>query len=120
MLVACFLLNQTTNQQVRKVLPDLLRRFGTPEKMSEANPDDIASIIRSTGFYNIKTKKLIEMSRVWINGFKDPIELPGVGEYARDSWRIFVEGDLGFTPRDRKLLGYINRKKLCKIKLNGA
>lgn len=111
MLVACFLLNQTSNLQVRRVLPNLLDRFGTPQKMSEADPDEISLIIRSTGFYNIKARKLIDMSKRWLLGFKDPIELPGVGEYARDSWRIFVEGDVYFTPKDKKLLGYVNRMK---------
>jgi endonuclease III len=111
MLVACFLLNQTTNQQVRRVLPELFHKFGTPEKMSVADSNEIISIIKSTGFYNIKSRKLIEMSNSWIKGFDDPIELPGVGEYARDSWRIFVEGNLEFIPKDKKLLSYINRKK---------
>ena len=107
MVICCILLNQTTNQQVRKVLAPLFELIPDPQTCSEVDPAKIAEVIRPTGFYNIKADRMKKMSKKWIEGFKNPTELPGVGKYALESWDIFVEGRTDFIPSDKKLKLYL-------------
>lgn len=107
MLICCILLNQTTNQQVRKVLDSLFELIPDPESCVGADPAKIAEIIKPTGFYNIKAARIQKLSKKWIEGFEDPRELPGVGKYAMESWEIFVNKKTDFTPSDKKLKMYL-------------
>ncbi len=108
MLICCILLNQTTNQQVRKVLDPLFDLIPDPESCVGADPIKIAEIIRPTGFYNIKANRMQKLSRKWLDGFSHPTELPGVGKYAMESWDIFVNNRTDFTPSDKKLKLYLD------------
>jgi len=108
MLICCILLNQTTNQQVRKVLDPLFDLMPDPESCTKADLIKIAEIIRPTGFYNIKANRMQKLSRRWIDGFSHPTELPGVGKYAMESWDIFVNNRTDFTPSDKKLKLYLD------------
>ncbi len=108
MLVCCILLNQTTNQQVRKVLDPLFELIPDPESCVGADPIKISEIIKITGFYNIKAARIQKLSKKWIEGFEDPRELPGVGKYAMESWDIFVNKKTDFTPSDKKLKIYLD------------
>jgi endonuclease III len=107
MLICCILLNQTTNQQVRKVLDPLFELIPDPESCVNADPIKIAEIIKPTGLYNIKAARIQKLSKKWIEGFEDPRELPGVGKYAMESWEIFVNKKTDFTPSDKKLKMYL-------------
>ena len=103
MLVCCILLNQTNNKQVRPVLDTLFKAIPDPESASVCDTFIISDIIRSTGFQNMKSKRIISLSKKWISGFKHPEELPGIGKYGIESWKIFVEMDFNFSPSDKKL-----------------
>jgi methyl-CpG-binding domain protein 4 len=107
MVVCCILLNQTTNQQVRKVLISLFELMPTPESCVLLDSSKIASIIKPTGFYNIKSDRIKKMSQKWIDGFSHPSELPGVGKYAMESWDIFVNKKTDINPSDKKLKMYL-------------
>lgn len=101
--VVCILLNQTHNTQVRPLLKDLFDLVPNAYQASKSNPEDIAKIIRPTGFQNMKAKRIINLSQKWITGFNSVEELPGIGKYGKESWRIFVEEDFDFEPSDKKL-----------------
>ena len=80
----------------------------TPESCILLDPSKIASIIKPTGFYNIKSDRIKKMSQKWLDGFSHPSELPGVGKYAMESWDIFVNKKTDFTPSDKKLKMYLD------------
>jgi endonuclease III len=109
MLVCCILLNQTTNQQVRKILSPLFKAIPNPELACAINPEILQEIIRSTGFSRIKSERIQGLSKKWICGFESVLELPGVGKYASDSWEIFINNNLDVNPTDKKLLLYLER-----------
>lgn len=109
MVVCCILLNQTTNQQVRKILPDLFELIPDPNSALLVDPDLIQFTIRSTGFSKVKTERIVAMSKKWIEGFEDVRELPGVGRYASDSWEIFVNKNHSLEVTDKKLKMYLER-----------
>jgi endonuclease-3 len=63
LLVATILSAQCTDERVNMVTPVLFARYHTARDYADANPDELAAIIRSTGFYRNKTKSLIGMGR---------------------------------------------------------
>lgn len=109
MVVCCILLNQTTNQQVRKILPRLFELIPGPDSVLAIDPELIQSTIKSTGFSKIKTERIVAMSKKWLEGFSDVKELPGVGRYASDSWEIFVNNNYSLEVTDKKLKMYLER-----------
>lgn len=106
-MVCCILLNQTNNKQVRPILGSLFDLIPNPISTIECDPLDLAAVIKTTGFQNVKAKRIIEMSKKWVDGFSEVKELPGIGIYGRESWEIFVNNNLSITPTDKKLLRYL-------------
>jgi endonuclease III len=87
LLVATILSAQTTDARVNLVTPTLFRRYPTPADLANADPAEVEDIIRSTGFYQNKTKSLIGMAQGVVERFggevptdlDDLVTLPGVG-----------------------------------------
>jgi len=87
LLVAVILSAQCTDKRVNLITPELLRRFPTPEKLAEVEPDEVFEYIRSCSYPNNKAKHLVGMARKLIADYKgvmpdevdELIKLPGVG-----------------------------------------
>ncbi len=58
LLVATILSAQCTDVMVNRVTPDLFARWGTPEKLAAADPDEVEAVVRPTGFYRQKAKSI--------------------------------------------------------------
>lgn len=106
-LICCILLNQTSNKQVRPLIANFFNKWPNPESVISEEDLAISSFIKSTGFQNVKARRMKEFSKSWNSGIRDLFKLPGVGEYGRESWRIFIDGDLDFVPKDKKLRMYL-------------
>lgn len=111
MLVCCILLNQTNNLQVRPILGGLFSLIPDPETAIGCDPLKISTCIKSTGLQNIKTSRIKKLSQKWVNGYNNIEELPGIGEYGRDSWEIFINKNTSIRPRDKKLKRYLELTK---------
>lgn len=107
MMVCCILLNQTNNKQVRPILESVFGLIPNPNSAVECNPDSLATIIKTTGFQNVKASRIIKLSQKWVDGFEHVSQLPGIGKYGVDSWDIFIGCDLSVIPTDKKLIGYL-------------
>lgn len=87
LLVATILSAQCTDQRVNLVTEELFKEYNTPEKMAELTSEELGKKIKSCGFYNNKSKNILEATReilVKHNGevpktFEDLVALPGVG-----------------------------------------
>lgn len=106
MLVCCICLNQTSIKQVRSVIDIFFASFPDAFSCARASPEQIASIIRPLGIYNRRAKTLRAMSEAWSSGVwaGDPKNLPGIGRYALDSWKIFVDGEIPEGPVEEAVL----------------
>lgn len=110
MIVVCILLNQTTNTQVRPVLPELFKRYPNAMVMSGANTTQLADLIRPLGLQNRRAETLVKFSKAYVKGH--PIEKCfGVGKYAYDSYKLFVLRDLDVEPTDKELVAYMAWRK---------
>jgi len=107
MLVCCILLNQTNNKQVRPVLSSVFELIPDPISAIGCDLERLAAVIKTTGFQNIKAKRIRDLSSKWVDGFNDPMDLPGIGQYGRDSWEIFIKKNLSVSPTDKKLIAYL-------------
>lgn len=107
MLVCCILLNQTNNKQVRPILSSVFELIPNPISASGVDDKVLAETIKTTGFQNVKASRIKNLSQKWNDGFSDVSELPGIGKYGKDSWDIFVNGNLDIDPTDKKLKKYL-------------
>jgi endonuclease-3 len=86
-LIATVLSAQTTDSRVNSVTPALFMKYPEPDDLAAANPEDVETIIQSTGFFRAKTKSIIGLSQAITERFdglvprrmKELVTLPGVG-----------------------------------------
>lgn len=87
LLAATILSAQTTDVRVNLVTPRLFSRYPDAEALAAANPRDVEEIVRSTGFYQNKTRSLVGMAEALVDRFggevptrlEDLVTIPGVG-----------------------------------------
>lgn len=86
LLVATILSAQCTDKRVNEVTPGLFRKYPTIRDFANANQQELAQDIRSTGFFNNKAKSLIGAARKILDDFvgeiprniDDLLTVPGV------------------------------------------
>lgn len=108
MLVCCILLNKTTGAQAVPVAMEVLETWPTPLLLANAIRVDLQNIVRPCGLWRRRSLMLKAMSAAFSRGAVNPAELPGVGDYALDSWTIFVDGRLPKSVGDGKLRLYLS------------
>jgi endonuclease III len=69
LLVAVILSAQTTDVRVNMTTPILFAKYPTPQKLAGAKPADVEKIIKSTGFFRMKTKNIIAAARDLVQRF---------------------------------------------------
>jgi len=87
LLVAVILSAQCTDKRVNLITPNLLENYPSPQKMAEADVNDVFEYIKSCSFGNNKAKHLVGMAKSLVVNFngnipdnmKDLQTLPGVG-----------------------------------------
>ncbi len=87
LLAATILSAQCTDERVNKVTPALFARYPSAADVATAVPAELQEIIRSTGFFNSKTKSLIGCARGLVEAHAGEVprsldalvKLPGVG-----------------------------------------
>jgi endonuclease-3 len=87
LLVATVLSAQTTDKRVNMTTPALFAKYPGPAELATANPEDVAEILRPTGFFNAKTKSVMGLAAALRDRFNgevpttldELVTLPGVG-----------------------------------------
>ena len=87
LLISTMLSAQCTDERVNKVTPELFRFYPTAERMAGASLEHLAELVRSTGFFNSKSKNMSACARTLMekHGGEVPaslealVKLPGVG-----------------------------------------
>jgi endonuclease III len=69
LLAATILSAQCTDKRVNEVTPALFRRYPTIADMAAAKQEEVAELVRSTGFFNNKSKNLIGAARKLLSDF---------------------------------------------------
>src|SRR5438105_2313036 len=87
LLIATILSAQTTDRSVNLVTPELFRRYPTAADLAAADPAVVETLIKPTGFFRAKTKRIIAASRKLVEMFggvvpsniDDLTKIPGIG-----------------------------------------
>jgi endonuclease-3 len=87
LLVATILAAQSTDKMINSVTPELFARFPDAEALAGADEAELQELIRSSGFFNAKSRSLLGMARAVVERFDgeipdrmaDLVSLPGVG-----------------------------------------
>lgn len=102
-------LNLCTGRALESVHTELFRRWPTPLHMATADRGELESVLRRLGMQRRRAIALVRMSVAYacLWDGRDPLDLPGIGKYGADSYRIFVRGELDVGPTDKELRKYI-------------
>ena len=79
LLVSVMLSAQCTDKRVNIITPALFDKYPNPNKLSQANLDDVKKIINSCSFFNNKSKNLIKMAKTVMEDFNGEIPLDEYG-----------------------------------------
>ena len=87
LLIATVLSAQTTDVRVNLTAPALFAKYPTPDDLAAADPEDVETILKPTGFFRAKTKSVMGLSAALRDNFggevprklEDLVTLPGVG-----------------------------------------
>jgi endonuclease III len=87
LLVAVILSAQCTDKRVNMTTPAIFKEFPTPEKLSQAEFEEVFALIRSISYPNNKAKHLIGMAQMLVEDFgsevpssiEELVKMPGVG-----------------------------------------
>jgi endonuclease-3 len=87
LLVATILSAQSTDKMINSVTPTLFARYPDAESLAGADETQLQEMIRSTGFFNAKSRSLLGMARAVVerhdgeipDTMKELVKLPGVG-----------------------------------------
>jgi len=87
LLAATILAAQATDERVNLVTPALFTHWPGPKELAAASLPEVEAVVRPTGFYRQKAKRLVEVSRGLVERFDGVVPqevealttLPGVG-----------------------------------------
>lgn len=68
-LIGTILSQRTRDENTAKASENLFSKYRTPEELAHADPRTVRKLIRPSGFYNVKTKSIIRVSRQLIKEF---------------------------------------------------
>lgn len=73
LLIATILSAQCTDKRVNMVTPELFRKYVSARDFAEAEPVELESMIRSTGFYRAKARSIREACRALVEQFNGKV-----------------------------------------------
>lgn len=122
-LIGTILSARTKDENTTKVVKKLFSRYKTARALSMAKVKDVEKVIRSIGFYHVKSKRIIDVAKIINSKYKGKVpssidellQLPGVGRktancvlvYAYDKPAIPVDVHVH---RISNRLGLVNTK----------
>lgn len=101
LLIATMLSAQCTDAQVNKVTPILFKEYPDADSLSKARISDLERIIKPTGFFHVKSRRIREVAEKIVSEFREMpktmaelVTLPGVG---RKTANIVLSAAFGRT-----------------------
>jgi len=117
MLIGCILMNRSKWKSVEPVLGTIRKRWPTPEALAAVPYETLIKVVAPVGIQSRKTLNILEFAEMWVilppANAEEVYMMPGCGEYASDSWRIFVEENTSVRPSDSILKHYLEKKRSC-------
>lgn len=98
--VATILSAQCTDQRVNQVTPRLFRRYRSARAYAKADAEELREMIRSTGFFNSKTRSIQNMARALVERHRGAVprtmeELTALGGIGRKTANVILGNAYG-------------------------
>ena len=86
-LIGTILSARTKDENTAKVVKKLFSKYKSPQELAKAKVKNVEKIIKSIGFYHVKSKRIIDVASIISseykgkvpNDFEELLKLPGVG-----------------------------------------
>ena len=86
-LIGTILSARTKDETTTKAVKALFAKYKNPKELANAKIKDVEKIIKSIGFFHVKSKRIFEVSKILHKKYKDKVpedldtlvQLPGVG-----------------------------------------
>ena len=123
-LIGTILSARTKDENTTKVVKKLFSRYKTPKALAKAKVRDVERLIKSIGFYHVKTKRIIKVASIIDSQYKGKvpenfeklIELPGVGRKTANCVLVYAF-DTPAIPVDTHVHRISNRLGLVDTKM---
>ena len=123
LVIATILSAQTTDKMVNLVTPKLFARYPTAFDLAAADPAEVEEIIKPTGFYHLKARRIIAASRKMVELFggqvpsdmDDLLKIPGIGRKTANVILGVGFNEPGFAV-DTHVIRLANRLKLVSTR----
>jgi methyl-CpG-binding domain protein 4 len=109
-LLCCVIcLNLCSGRMLETIHLQLFKRWPTALHMAVADLSELEQMIAPLGLQTRRAKSLMRMSAAWacLWDGKKPDDLPGIGKYGSDSYRLFIRGELDIPVEDKELRKYL-------------
>ncbi|KAG0511214.1 MAG: endonuclease III [Nitrosopumilaceae archaeon] len=122
-LIGTILSARTKDENTTKVVKRLFKEYKSAKALAKAKVNDVEKIIKSIGFYHVKTKRIIKVASLITtqykgkvpNDFEELLKLPGVGRKTANC--VLVYGfEKPAIPVDTHVHRISNRLGLVKTK----
>ncbi len=113
MLCCTICLNLCSGREFEKIHEDMFALWPDPISMALADPRDVEALVAPLGLQTRRARSLIRMSTAYafLWDGDDPDDLPGIGKYGADSYRIFIRGELDVSVEDKELKKYLEWRR---------
>ena len=122
-LISTILSQRTKDKNTIKASKKLFSKFPTAEHIANANLAEIKNLIKESGFYNVKAKRIKQVSRILLDKYQgnvpsklnELLNLPGVGRKTANC--VLVYGfNIPAIPADTHVHRISNRLGIVKTK----
>jgi len=122
-LIGTILSARTRDENTSAVVKKLFSRYKTSHALANAKLSDVEKIIKSTGFYHVKAKRIIEVASIIDSKYsgrvpetlEELLELPGVGRKTANCVLVYAF-DKPAIPVDTHVHRISNRLGLVRTK----
>ena len=122
-LIGTILSARTKDESTARISKELFKKYKTAKQLAGAKIKDVEKIIKSIGFYHVKARRIIEVSKIIDSKYKGKvpddleklIDLPGVGRKTANCVLVYAY-DIPAIPVDIHVHRISNRLGLVETK----
>jgi endonuclease III len=122
-LISTILSHRTRDENTTKATENLFAVYKTPEQLASADPKIVRTLIKPSGFYNMKTRNIIKASKQLVDEFggkvpnkeEDLLKLHSVGRKTANCVLVYAFG-MPAIPVDTHVHRISNRLGLVRTK----
>jgi len=119
LLVGCVMVNRARWEEAQPIHAGLMGAWPSPEGLlAGLSLEETQDEMRPLGFPVSRARVIRNLAFRWLKepltNYKEVQSVVGLGQYAADSWAIFVDGKRNVKPKDKRLREFLREEKRIK------